>query len=55
MSNHPRWGVHSQHDDVTWLREIETCKIKGPDGYQYHPLWMNPADAGRRGSSTATS
>ncbi|MCL5735589.1 MAG: molybdopterin-dependent oxidoreductase, partial [Actinobacteria bacterium] len=25
MSNHPRWGVHSQHDDITWLREIETC------------------------------
>jgi molybdopterin guanine dinucleotide-containing S/N-oxide reductase-like protein len=49
MSNHPRWGVHSQHDDITWLREIETCKIKGPDGYQYHPLWMNPADAAARG------
>jgi trimethylamine-N-oxide reductase (cytochrome c) len=49
MSNHPRWGIHSQHDDVTWLREIETCKIKGPDGYQYQPLWMNPADAKARG------
>ncbi len=49
MSNHPRWGVHSQHDDVTWLREIETCKVKGPDGYLYHPLWMNPADATTRG------
>ena len=49
MSNHPRWGVHSQHDDVTWLREIETCKIRGADGYQYHPLWMNPADAQARG------
>jgi trimethylamine-N-oxide reductase (cytochrome c) len=49
MSNHPRWGVHSQHDDITWLREIETCKVTGPDGYQYHPLWMNPADAAARG------
>jgi trimethylamine-N-oxide reductase (cytochrome c) len=49
MSNHPRWGVHSQHDDVTWFREIETCKVKGPDGYQYHPLWMNPRDAEARG------
>jgi trimethylamine-N-oxide reductase (cytochrome c) len=49
MSNHPRWGVHSQHDDITWFREIETCKVTGPDGYQYHPLWMNPADAERRG------
>jgi len=49
VSNHPRWGVHSQHDDVTWLREIETCKVRGADGYQYHPLWMNPVDAKARG------
>jgi anaerobic selenocysteine-containing dehydrogenase len=49
MSNHPRWGVHSQHDDVTWFREIETCKIRASDGYQYHPLWMNSADAEARG------
>ncbi len=49
MSNHPRWGVHSQHDDVTWFREIETCKIRGIDGYQYHPLWINPVDAEPRG------
>jgi trimethylamine-N-oxide reductase (cytochrome c) len=49
MSNHPRWGVHSQHDDVTWFREIDTCKVRGSDGYQYHPLWMNPADAAARG------
>ncbi len=49
MSNHPRWGVHSQHDDVTWFREIDTCKIRGSDGYQYHPLWINPKDAAARG------
>jgi len=49
MSNHPRWGVHSQHDDVTWFREIETCKIRVIDGYQYHPLWINPVDAEPRG------
>jgi anaerobic selenocysteine-containing dehydrogenase len=48
-SNHPRWSVHSQHDDITWLREIETCKIKGPDGYQYHPVWLNPAEAEKHG------
>ncbi len=52
MSNHPRWGVHSQHDDITWLREIATCKVKGPDGYQYQPLWMNPVDAAARGIKT---
>lgn len=49
MSNHPRWGVHSQHDDITWFREIETCKIRSTDGYQYQPLWINPADAASRG------
>ncbi len=49
MSNHPRWGVHAQHDDITWFREIETCKIRGEDGYQYQPLWICPADAEARG------
>jgi anaerobic selenocysteine-containing dehydrogenase len=49
MSNHPRWGIHSQHDDITWLREIETCKVRGADGYQYQPLWINPVDAKARG------
>lgn len=49
ISNHGRWRVHAQHDDVTWLREIETCKITGPDGYGYQPLWMNPVDAEKRG------
>ena len=48
-SNHPRWSVHSQHDDITWLREIETCKIKGPDGYLYHPVWLHPTEAEKRG------
>jgi len=49
ISNHPRWRVHSQHDDMTWLREIHTCKVKGPDGYYYEPLWMHPSDAEPRG------
>lgn len=44
-SNHPRWRVHSQHDDMIWLREIHTCKVRGPDGYLYEPVWLNPADA----------
>ncbi len=48
-SNHPRWSVHAQHEDITWLREIPTCKVRGPDGYQYHPLWINPLDAAKRG------
>ena len=49
MSNHPRWSVHSQHEDITWLREIDTCKVRGADGYQYHPLWISAKDADERG------
>ena len=49
VSNHPRWKVHSQHDDMQWLREIGTCKVKGPDGYAYQPIWIHPSDAGKRG------
>ena len=41
--------MHAQHDDVTWLREIETCKVTGPDGYKYEPIWVNPIDAGKLG------
>lgn len=48
-SNHPRWSVHSQHEDITWLREIETCKVTGPDGYQYHPVWLHTSTAEARG------
>jgi molybdopterin guanine dinucleotide-containing S/N-oxide reductase-like protein len=49
MSNHGRWRVHANHDDITWTREIPTCKVKGPDDYKYEPLWINPADAAERG------
>jgi molybdopterin guanine dinucleotide-containing S/N-oxide reductase-like protein len=48
MSNHGRWRVHANHDDITWTREIPTCKVKGPDGYKYEPLWINPVDAAAR-------
>jgi trimethylamine-N-oxide reductase (cytochrome c) len=49
VSNHPRWRMHVQFDDVSWLREIPTCKVKGPDGYMYEPVWISPADAAARG------
>jgi trimethylamine-N-oxide reductase (cytochrome c) len=49
VSNHPRWRVHVQCDDMTWLREIPTCKVRGPDGYEYQPVWINPVDAAKRG------
>jgi len=49
VSNHPRWRVHAQLDDIPWLREIPTCKVTGPDGYQYEPVWINPKDAAKLG------
>jgi anaerobic selenocysteine-containing dehydrogenase len=49
MSNHGRWRTHAQNDDISWQREIKTCKIKGWDGYLYEPVWINPMDAAARG------
>ena len=49
VTNHPRWRVHANHDDIPWLREIGTCKVVGPDGYAYEPLYVNPADAEKLG------
>lgn len=52
VSNHPRWRMHAQLDDVPWFREIETSRIKGPDGYLYEPIWINPKDAAERNIKT---
>jgi len=49
MSNHGRWRVHSQCDDITWTREVGTCKVTGPDGYKYEPLWLHTSEAKIRG------
>jgi trimethylamine-N-oxide reductase (cytochrome c) len=49
ISNHSPWRVHTQCDDITWTREVMTCKITGPDGYQYEPLWLHPTEAEKRG------
>ncbi|MFC1901422.1 molybdopterin-dependent oxidoreductase [Chloroflexota bacterium] len=49
VSNHGRWRVHAQCDDISWTRETPTCKVKGSDGYLYEPVWLNPADAEKRG------
>ncbi|MEM2868147.1 MAG: molybdopterin-dependent oxidoreductase [Candidatus Bathyarchaeia archaeon] len=49
VSNHPRWRMHAQLDYAVWLREIPTCKVKGPDGYFYEPVWINPIDAEKLG------
>jgi molybdopterin guanine dinucleotide-containing S/N-oxide reductase-like protein len=52
MSNHGRWRVHAQCDDISWTREILTCKVPGPDRYKYEPVWINPKDAQARGIKT---
>ena len=49
MSNHGRWRMHAQCDDITWTREIETMKIRAKDGYQYEPVWMHTSTAAERG------
>ncbi len=49
MSNHGRWRVHAQCDDISWTREAPTCKVKGADGYAYEPVWINTEDAKARG------
>ncbi len=48
VSNHGRWRTHSNFDDVSWCREVETCKVRGCDGYLYEPLWIHPVDAKKR-------
>ncbi len=49
VSNHGKWRVHTEHDDISWLREINMCKVRGTDGYMYEPVWINPQDAAGRG------
>ena len=49
VSNHGRWRMHAQLDDVIWMREVETMKIRAKDGYQYEPLWLHPSEAEKRG------
>ncbi len=49
MSNHGHWRMHAQCDDITANREVETMKIRAKDGYQYEPVWLNPAEAAKRG------
>ena len=49
MSNHGRWRMHAQCDDIVWNREVETMKIRAKDGYQYEPVWLHPSEAKKRG------
>ncbi len=49
MSNHGRWRFHANLDDITWMREVQTMKIRAKDGYQYESMWINPKTAKERG------
>ncbi len=49
ISNHGRWRVHAQLDDINWFKEATTGKVRGVDGYLYEPIWINPFDAKKRG------
>ncbi len=51
MSNHGRWRMHAQCDDIVWNREVETMKIRAKDGYQYEPVWLHTSEAAKRGIS----
>jgi anaerobic selenocysteine-containing dehydrogenase len=48
VSNHGRWRVHANLDDISWFHEIETGKVRGRDGYLYEPCWMHPKTAAER-------
>ena len=47
LTSQPKFRFHGKFNGVSWLREI--YKVKGPDGYEYEPLNMNPVDAEARG------
>ena len=49
VSNHGRWRMHAQCDDIIWNREVETMKVRGKDGYAYEPCWLNRKEAAKRG------
>jgi len=49
QSNHGRWRVHAQCDDITWTREAPTMKVRGYDGYMYEPCWIHTSEAEKRG------
>jgi trimethylamine-N-oxide reductase (cytochrome c) len=47
LTPHPRFRQHGKYDQIPWMREL--YKVKGPDGYEHEPIYMNPVDAKARG------
>jgi len=52
VTNHPRWREHAQTTSSAWMHEIPTCRVRGPDGYMYEPIWIHPTDAAAKGIVT---
>jgi molybdopterin guanine dinucleotide-containing S/N-oxide reductase-like protein len=46
-SPHPRYRMHTQHEQNPWLKEIPAHKIY-KNGYYYEAIWINPKDAEAR-------
>jgi len=49
VSNPSKMGSPFRAPGYDLASEIPTCKMKGPDGYLYHPVWIHPSDAEKRG------
>ncbi len=47
LTSHPKFRLHEQFGENSWLREL--YKIKGKDGYEYEPVWISSTDANARG------
>jgi trimethylamine-N-oxide reductase (cytochrome c) len=47
LTTHPKYRFHGKYNGVSWLKEL--YKVKGPDGYEYEPVYMNSGDAKARG------
>jgi len=43
---HPKYRFHGKYNDCSWLSDH--YKLRGADGYDYEPIWMNRADAAKR-------
>jgi anaerobic selenocysteine-containing dehydrogenase len=50
MSNHGRWRVHAQCDDITWTREAPTGKIHGTGWIQLRALLAPYLRSGETGN-----
>ena len=52
ITPHPRYSFHTQHDaNTTWLGEIPGHRVQ-KDGYYWHPVRINTADAAARNIKT---